>query len=392
MHKNKSISLHEPIFQGNELKYLKDCLDSTWVSTSGYFINKFEKEIKNYTKTKNAIFCINGTSGLQISLLVAGVKKNDEVIVPTITFIAPVNAIRYNGAEPIFMDCDNFYNIDQDKTIEFLKNNTEFKKGYTVNNKTKKIIKAIIIVHAFGNAADFDRLNLFCKKRNIKVIEDASESLGTFYNKKNKHTGTIGDLGVISFNGNKIITAGAGGMILTNSSRLNKKIRYLIKQAKDDALNFIHNNVGYNYAQTNVNAAIGLAQLENISDILIKKKELHNKYIDKLRNNSEYNLVLTPKFSKNNYWLNLIRTTAKNKKYLIKKLLLRNIYVRPIWYPNHLQKMYKNNQSYKIQNALKLYRETICLPSSYHLKERDFKRVIKVLSENNTESINKKGK
>ncbi len=382
MSKNKAITLHEPIFKGNELKYLKKCLDSTWVSTSGYFIDKFENEVKKYTKSKYAIFCVNGTSGLHISLLVAGVGYGDEVIVPTITFIAPVNAIKYNGADPIFMDCDNFYNIDQYKTIEFLNSNTDFKNGYTINKKTKKIIKAIIIVHAFGNAADFGKLNSLCKKRNIKLIEDASESLGSFYNKNNKHTGTIGDLGVISFNGNKIITAGAGGMILTNNNILNKKIRYLIKQAKDDTLNFIHNNIGYNYAQTNINAAIGLAQFENIAKILTLKKNIYEKYkinFDKFLNHS---LVLTPNYSNNNHWLNVIRINRKNKDYLIKKLISKNIYVRPIWYPNHLQKMYKNNQSYKITNATKLYYESVCLPSSYHLSDSDFIRVVKTIFEN----------
>ena len=382
MSKNKAITLHEPIFKGNELKYLKKCLDSTWVSTSGYFIDKFENEVKKYTKSKYAIFCVNGTSGLHISLLVAGVGYGDEVIVPTITFIAPVNAIKYNGADPIFMDCDNFYNIDQYKTIEFLNSNTDFKNGYTVNKKTKKIIKAIIIVHAFGNAADFGKLNSLCKKRNIKLIEDASESLGSFYNKNNKHTGTIGDLGVISFNGNKIITAGAGGMILTNNNILNKKIRYLIKQAKDDTLNFIHNNIGYNYAQTNINAAIGLAQFESIAKILTLKKNIYEKYkinFDKFLN---HNLVLTPNYSNNNHWLNVIRINRKNKDYLIKKLISKNIYVRPIWYPNHLQKMYKNNQSYKITNATKLYDESVCLPSSYHLSDSDFIRVVKTIFEN----------
>ncbi len=385
MSKNKAITLHEPIFKGNELKYLKKCLDSTWVSTSGYFIDKFENEVKKYTKSKYAIFCVNGTSGLHISLLVAGVGYGDEVIVPTITFIAPVNAIKYNGADPIFMDCDNFYNIDQYKTIEFLNSNTDFKNGYTVNKKTKKIIKAIIIVHAFGNAADFGKLNSLCKKRNIKLIEDASESLGSFYNKNNKHTGTIGDLGVISFNGNKIITAGAGGMILTNNNILNKKIRYLIKQAKDDTLNFIHNNIGYNYAQTNINAAIGLAQFESIAKILTLKKNIYEKYkinFDKFLN---HNLVLTPNYSNNNHWLNVIRINRKNKDYLIKKLISKNIYVRPIWYPNHLQKMYKNNQSYKITNATKLYDESVCLPSSYHLSDSDFIRVVKTIFENDNQ-------
>ena len=267
----KKISLHEPKFNGNELKYLKDCIKSTWVSTSGKYINKFEKKILKYTKSKYAIACNSGTSSLHISLLVAGVKTNDEVIVPTLTFIAPINAVRYVNATPIFMDCDNHFNIDEKKTIKFIEKETYFKNGFTRNKSTNKIIKAIIVVHVFGNAANVFKLLKLCKKRNIKIIEDASESLGTFYKKNKKHTGTVGDIGCISFNGNKIITSGSGGMILTNKINYNKKIRYLIKQAKDDNLNFIHNEIGFNYAQTNLSAGLGLAQFENIKNILKKR-------------------------------------------------------------------------------------------------------------------------
>lgn len=315
------IPLHEPKFNGNEIKYLKECIRSSWVSTSGSFIKKFERNIEKFTKSKYAIFCINGTHALQISLLVAGVKSGDEVIVPTITFIAPINAISYNHAKPIFMDCDDYYNIDEEKTIEFINKETSYKNGFTINKKTKKIIRAIIVVHTFGNAAKINVLVNLCKKRNIKIIEDASESLGTVYKRNRVHTGTIGDLGVISFNGNKIITSGGGGMILTNNNKLNERIRYLIFQAKDDSLNYVHNEIGYNYAQTNISAAIGLAQFERIKIILKKKKKIYNDYIKLFEKNQNAYISKVPSISKNNHWLNLIRVNSSKKNYFIKKFI-----------------------------------------------------------------------
>lgn len=373
---NLNISLHEPRFHGNELKYLTQCIKSTWVSTNGEFINRFEKEIQSFTKSKYALYCINGTHALQVSLLVAGVKEGDEVIVPTVTFIAPINAISYNNASPIFMDSDNYFNIDENKTIEFIKKNTSFKNGLTFNKRSKKIIRAIIIVHTFGNAAKVDELIKICKKRNIKIIEDASESLGTVYKKNKAHTGTLGDLGVISFNGNKIITSGAGAMILTNKKNLYKKLKYLIYQAKDDGYNFIHNEVGFNFAQTNLNAALGLAQLEKIKGILIKKRRLFAKYSAVINQTKNYNIYNVPHYSENNHWLNILKVKSEQKKIISKRMLEQKIQIRPIWQLNHLQKKYAKSEKYKIRNAIKLYKESICLPSSYHLTNDQFKKII----------------
>ena len=214
----KKIGIHEPHFMGNEKKYLSDCISSNWVSNKGKYLKILENKIKKITKTKYVIPVLNGTIGLHISLILSDVNKESEVIVPTISFVSPINAIRYLGASPIFMDVDDYYNIDQDKCIDFIKTKTFFRNKKTFNLKTKKEIKAIIIVHCFGNAANFEKLAKLCKRRNIKIIEDAAESLGSIYTKgkfKNKHTGTIGELGIISFNGNKITTAGNGGVVLT---------------------------------------------------------------------------------------------------------------------------------------------------------------------------------
>jgi perosamine synthetase len=387
MKSNRNISLHEPSFNGNEIKYIEECINSTWVSTSGKFIDKFEIAVKKYLNSKHAIACISGTASLHISLLVADVKKGDEVIVPTITFIAPINAVKYVGADPIFMDVDNFYNIDQNKTIEFITKHTIFKNGYTINKKNKSTIKAIILVHTFGNPCSIDNLRSLCKKRNIKIIEDASESLGSKYtagNLKNKFTGTIGDIGCISFNGNKIITSGSGGMIMTNSSKLAKKARYLIKQAKDDNLNYIHNSIGYNYGMTNIHAAIGLAQFENIKKILKFKKILYKSYLEKTKSIDGINIVMTPNYATSNHWLNIIQVDkklfGKDKNSIIKDFAKKNIFVRPVWHPNHLQKMYKKNQCFKIKNANILHNNSICLPSSYNLRKSDLKDIINVLN------------
>lgn len=382
----KKISLHEPKFSGNELKYLKDCIKSTWVSTSGKYINRFEKKISKYTGVKYAIACNSGTSSLHISLLVAGVTLNDEVIVPSLTFIAPINAVNYVNAAPIFMDCDQFFNIDIKKTIEFIKNETFFKNGYTINKKSNKKIKALIVVHVFGNAVDLEEIYKLCKRKNIKLIEDCSESFGTFYKIKNKkiHTGNYGDFGCLSFNGNKTITSGAGGVVLTNNKSYEQKIRYLIKQAKDDELNFVHNEVGFNYSLTNVHAAIGCAQLENIKLILKKKKLIHEQYISLLKNNDDFSIYKTPKYSQNNNWLNVLKIKnlkKGSKEKLLAKFIKNKIFVRPIWKLNHLQKKYIKSQCYKIKNANIMLANSICLPSSYHLNYNDLKRITRIVNE-----------
>ncbi len=311
MAKNKfKISLNEPNLIGNEWKYVKKCLDTNWVSTAGKFVKLFEKKICKFTKSKYAVCCINGTSALHISLKIAGVKSNDEVIVPSLTFIAPVNAIRYNNAYPIFFDSDNYFNLDVLKLVKFLDKNTFLKKGFCYNKKTKRRISAIIPVHVWGNGADIKNLLKACKKRNIKIVEDASESLGTFYKKKylknRKHTGTVGDVGCISFNGNKIITSGGGGVIITNNKKIAKKADYLINQAKDNSFKFIHNEIGYNYKLTNIQAALGFAQLENIEYFLKKKKEIYSYYKKKINNHKLFKIVETPKYSQNNNWITIL--------------------------------------------------------------------------------------
>ena len=258
------IDLHSPLIHKSAISYLKKCISSGWVSTGGNYVSQFEKAISKYTGSKYAIACNSGTSALHISLKLAGVSSGDEVIVPTLTFVASINAVLYNSCSPVFMDSDNYYNIDVDKTIEFLKYNTFKKNNQTYNKKTKKKISAILITHVWGNAVDIIKLKRECDKRRLPIIEDASESLGTRYKNNNKHTGTIGLMGAISFNANKIITTGSGGMILTNNYNLAKKAKYLTTQAKDDSIFFVHNEIGYNYRMSNISAALGISQIKQL--------------------------------------------------------------------------------------------------------------------------------
>jgi perosamine synthetase len=376
----KNIGLHEPFFVGNEIKYLTSCIKENWVSTSGKYLKLFEEKIKKITKAKFAIPVLNGTIGLHVSMILSGVKKNDEVIVPTITFIATVNAIKYVGANPVFMDVDQYLNIDEEKTIEFILKKTKYVRGKTLNIKTRKIISALVIVHTFGNAAKMEKLYHLCKKRNIKLIEDAAESLGTKYISgkfKNKFTGTIGDFGVFSFNGNKIITSGNGGVIVTNNKKYYLKANYLITQAKDNGLNFIHNEVGFNYKLSNISAALGLAQLEQLEYFIKKKRAIRNYYVKKTEKIKELEIMASPEYSINNNWLNLIKI-KKNKKIIsiIKKLNLKKFQLRPVWHPNHLQKPFKKNFSYKIVNAQKAIKNLLCLPSSVNLKKNQIDKII----------------
>ena len=273
----RSIPLAEPYFFGKEKKFIIDCIKSGWITTSGKYLNKFELEIKKITKAKYCCALINGSSSLQLAIRSLNPQTSDEILVPSITFVASVNSIKYNSCNPIFMDVDNNYLIDLKKTFEFLKKNTFRKNGHTINKKTKKRILAVIIVHTFGNCVNLTKkaIDMF-KKYNIKIIEDAAESLSSYHQEKKfiKHSGLIGDIGCLSFNGNKIVTSGGGGMVITNNKKYYEKIKYLSLQAKNDVINFIHNEVGYNFRMSNIHAAIGLAQIYSLKNILKKRKKI----------------------------------------------------------------------------------------------------------------------
>ena len=377
------IPLSVPSLNGNELKYVKECIDTEWVSSAGKYVDQFEQKIAEYTGAKYAVACVNGTSALQVSLRLAGVKSGHEVIVPTLTFIASINAVIYNNATPIFMDADQYYNIDAEKTIEFIKKETIFKNGFSFNKTTDKKISAIIPVHVWGNACWLDELIDLCEERNISVVEDACESLGTIYSLgkfNGKHTGTIGKLGCLSFNGNKIITTGGGGMILTDDEDLAEKAKYLTTQAKDDPVIYVHDEIGYNFRLTNIQAALGVAQLEQLSSILKRKKEIHELYNNSIKNIKGMSLSTTPEYANNNHWLNLLQIDSTlyegDRESLMKKLEKNGIQTRPVWKLNHEQIPFRKRQYYKIEQANELVEKSLCLPSSSNLTNKNLEMIV----------------
>ena len=379
------IHLHEPVLDKNDLKSLLECYNTGWISTGGEKVKAFEKLICKITKSKYAIATNNCTAALQISIMLSGVKPGDEVIVPAISFIATINSVIYNFGTPLFMDIDDFYNLDVDKTIDFLKNHTFFKKGLTYNKKTKKIIRAVVIAHIFGNPANVHKLKNVCNKMNIKIIEDAAESLGSYHivNKKKIHTGTIGDFGCISFNGNKVITSGGGGIILVKNQQIEKKIRYIINQSKDDTLYYKHNNLGFNMSMTNLHGSIAFSQLQKLEKIIKIKNKINLFYNKNIKKIKGLNILGSPKNTKSNFWLNIleidVKIYGKNKTKVIHDFLKNQINVRSVWYPNHKQKFLKKYQSYKITNAIKKYKASICLPSGPGLKIKDLKKIVLIL-------------
>jgi aminotransferase in exopolysaccharide biosynthesis len=379
----KNIPLSIPSLNGNEWKYVKDCLDTNWVSSAGSYISKFEAGVSLYTGAKYSVACVNGTSALYISLLVTGVKPGDEVIVPSLTFVAPVNAILYCGASPVFMDSDEYYNLDIYKTIDFILNETHLKdkngSPACYNRKTGKHISAIIPVHVFGNAVLLDKLVQVCRENNIKIIEDASESLGTYYTGGSfagKHTGTIGDIGCLSFNGNKIITTGGGGMILTDNKEYAAKAKYLTTQAKDDEIKYIHNEMGFNFRLTNIPAAIGLAQLEMLPGFLEAKKRNYNCYKEQIEQIEGLKLAGIPDYAENNLWMYALQINKSVYGYSAEELIMKltetledtvSVQTRPVWYLNHKQKYLQKYQSYFVENAALLHENTINIPCSTSL-------------------------
>ena len=283
------------------------------------------------------------------------------------------------------MDCDEYYNLDTNKTINFIKNETYFENGFSYNKKSNKKVAAIVPVHVWGNAVWFDELYELCSERNIQIVEDASESLGTKYTKgkfKNFHTGTIGKIGCTSFNANKVITAGGGGAIITNDKNIADKALYLVSQAKDDPIRYIHNEVGYNYRITNINAAIGLAQLEMVDEVLKRKEEIRNFYFNHISSINGLELARVPLYAKNNYWLNLI-TLSHDYKYNLSELFNKfdnnKIQTRPVWQLNHLQNQYKQYQKFNIMNAEKKIKNSLCIPSSSHLTVNQMESVVNIL-------------
>lgn len=361
-----SKELHEPIFFGNEKKYLIECINSSYVSSVGKYVKIFENKLKDYTKSPYAVALINGTSAIHLILKSLNISENDEVLVPSLTFIATANAVTYCGAKPNFVDVEKkTFGICSIKLEKYLKKIIKKKGMNSYNRFTGKRIKVLIAVHVFGMPCDIKALNKVCKKFNINIVEDAAEAIGSFDNKK--HLGTNSLAGIISFNGNKTITSGNGAIVLTKKNFLNKRIRHLSTQAKIKHLwEFDHDEVGYNYRLSNVNAAVGCAQIEKIKKIISLKRKNFKAYEKAFYESKLVSILKEPRLCKSNYWL--ISLTIINKKINKNKLLgeLNNagIKSRPIWKPLHQLKIFESCKRDNCKNSEDVYKNTICLPSS----------------------------
>ena len=358
------IPLHEPHFIGNEKKYLNECMDSTFVSSVGKFVGEFEEKIAKYTGAKYAVATSNGTSALHISLMLANVESGDEVITQPLTFVATCNAINYCGAKPIFIDVDKDTMGMSPVALEaFLKENAIIKDQQCVNKSTGNIIKACVPMHTFGHPCRIDEIQRICKEWHIILVEDSAESLGSFYN--NQHTGTFGELGVISFNGNKIITSGGGGCILTNNEELAKKAKHITTTAKEPhKWEYTHDLVGYNYRMPNLNAALIVAQLEQLEGFLKSKRFLAKSYED-FFNDGNIQFVSEPENSKSNYWLNSIILKDKIQRNLfLDETNSQSVMTRPIWTLMNKLPMFKEAQCGDLTNAEWLEERVVNIPSS----------------------------
>ena len=385
--RNVNIPLSVPNLNKKEiLKNLEECLESGWVSTGGKFIPEFEDKVKKYMKTKYAAGVQSGTAGLHLSLQVLGAQRDEEVIVPTLTFIAAVNPVTYLGANPIFIDCDDSLCMDPIKLEKFCSEECDFIDGILVNKKTKRKIKVLVIVHVFGNMADMEKIIDSAKKYNLKVLEDATEALGTYYTEgryKGKFAGTIGDLGVLSFNANKIITTGGGGMVVGDNYDLVEKVRFLSSQAKKDPLYFIHDEIGYNYRMLNLQAALGTSQIDELESFIETKTKNYYLYKEAINKIEGLQLLTFRKGIRPNYWFySLIVDEEKyglNKDELLRKLVSENIQTRPIWGLIHQQKPYQEYEAYKMEKALWYYERVLNIPCSSNLTEEEVEIVISKL-------------
>ena len=382
------INLSVPNLSMDILDNLKECLESGWVSTGGRFIPEFETKVKNYMKTKFAAGVQSGTAGLHMSLQVLGVQRDEEVFVPTLTFIAAVNPTTYLGASPIFIDCDDSLCMDPIKLEKFCSEECDFKEGVLVNKKTNKKIRALVIVHVFGNMADMEKIMDIAKKYNLRVLEDATEALGTYYTEgryKGKYAGTIGDIGVLSFNANKIITTGGGGMVVGDNEELVEKVRFLSSQAKKDTLYFIHDEIGYNYRMLNLQAALGTSQIDQLETFIETKIKNYKLYKEELEKIEGLEILPFVEGIRANYWFYSLKIDKEKygigRDELLQKLVDAGIQTRPIWGLIHQQKPYSTCQSYEIEKALYYYDRILNLPCSSNLTEKEVYQVIEKIKE-----------
>ena len=376
------IPLSVPNFEGNELKYVTDAVGQGWVSTGGAYITQMEQKIADFVNVPKAVACQSGTAALHLSLMECGVQAGELVIAPTLTFIAAVNPIKYLGAEPVFMDCDDSLCMDPDKLRAFCEKECILDGTVLFHRDTGKRIRALVVVHVFGNMADMVKIMEIAEEFHLKVVEDATEAIGTRYTAgkyAGEYAGTIGDFGAFSFNGNKIITTGGGGMVVSKDVTALEHIQYLTTQAKDDSLFYIHNQVGYNYRMTNVQAAIGVAQVELLKTFIERKNKNYNKYRELLADCNNVELMSFREDTYSNCWFYALKilNLGCDMRTLVATLSKEGIQTRTIWGLIHEQIPYKNCMAYKIGKA-KYYSEHILnIPCSTNLKEAEIIEVCK---------------
>ncbi|EAJ8824839.1 aminotransferase LegC [Campylobacter jejuni] len=368
----KNIALHEPCFIGNEKKYLLECIDSGFISSVGEFVTRFEEALKEKTKARFVIATNTGTAALHIALLANGIDENCEVITQSISFVATANAIAYTGAKPIFLDIDeNTLSLSPKALEHFLENQTYQKDNLSYNKTTHKLIKACVIMHTFGLSAHIKAIKELCEKYHILLIEDAAEALGSTY--ENKALGTFGKCGILSFNGNKIITGGCGGAILSDDENLAKLARHLSTTAKiPHPYEYDHDRIAYNYRICNINAAILLAGLENLELFLENKRELAKIYKDFFKNHDKCKFIDEKSNEKSNFWLNTLLFKDENlRNIFLEECLKNNIFVRPVWKSLPSLKAFQNCQSNELINTKKLEKRLINLPSSVRITNKN---------------------
>lgn len=362
--------LHGPTFAGNEWTYVKECIDTAWVSSAGSYVTKFEQQLVEFTGAKHVVAVVNGTAALHMALMLAGVERGSEVLMPSLTFVATANATTYTGAVPHFCDVSSAtLGLDPEKLHAHLEATAERQGRVVVNRLTKRTISAMVPMHTFGHPVDLDSLREVSEQWNIHIVEDAAESLGSYY--RGQHTGTFGRLGILSFNGNKIVTTGGGGAILTNDQAIADRARHLTTTAKrPHAYEFLHDEVGYNYRMPNINAALGCAQLEQLPGFVQRKRSLADRYIKAFTDIPGIRVFKEPRQSQSNYWLNTLildHPEISSRDQLLKALNAAKLQSRPIWQPMHQLPMYQNCPRMDLAQTEDLARRIVNVPSSANL-------------------------
>jgi aminotransferase in exopolysaccharide biosynthesis len=366
---NDFIPLHSPCFEGKEKEYLLDTIDSTFVSTVGAYVNQFEEKVSQYTGAKYAVATVNGTSALHAAMMVSGVKHNDEVITQSLTFVATCNAIRYCGAEPVFVDVERTtLGMSPDSLADFLDRYAEIREdGLCWNKLSNRIIRACVPMHNLGHPVRIYKIRDLCEQYNIKLVEDAAESLGSSYN--DTHTGLFGSVSAISFNGNKIITTGGGGMIITDDEIIAKQVKHITTTAKrQHPWLYVHDEIGFNYRMPNLNAALGCAQIELLPDYVERKRMLATRYADWF-SDKEYEFIIEPNNSRSNYWINsFLVNNQKERDEVLKYTNHNKVMTRPIWTSMHTLDMFRDSLSVDLSNTEWLEERLVSVPSGAGFK------------------------